>query len=151
MSQLRPCPECPFAARRRAGALLAELAAAVALFSIVLAIVVPVIGSVTAIREETHRRQLARIELANVMERLAAAHRAGQTLRASADDVRISTELQALLPDAALAVDIAAADDLSGCSRVAARLTWRNESGRPAAPAELTAFFIERAAQESAP
>ena len=136
---------------QRAGALLMELMAATALFGIVLALAVPIIGSVGAIRAQTHQRQFARIELANVMERIAAGHRAGVPLQAASDEVQLSPEAAELLPEADLAIDVTRDDELSGSMRVKARLSWTGEGEQAAAPVELTAFFVEAVDEEAVP
>lgn len=135
----------------RLGTTLMEIAAATALFGIVLTIAVPIIGSVTAIREQTQRRECAQIELANIMEQVAADHRAGESLRMSADRAELSKETAALLPEADLAMDVATAGDLAGNMRVTARLTWTGPAEQPVAPVELTAFFVDRSSPEAAP
>jgi hypothetical protein len=137
--------------RQRRGALLLELVAAAALFGVVLTIAVPVITSVAAIREASLHRQLAQIELANVMEQIAARHRAGESVAAVAPSITLAPELAAVLSDAQLTVELSPWDDVPEGVRVRAQLTWTTDAHQPAAPVEVLAFFVDRAVAEAAP
>jgi len=136
---------------RRRGALLMELIAAMALFGIVLTIAVPVVTSVAALRDETHRRQIAQVELGNLFEQIAARHRQGESVADIAPTLQLAAEAAAQLPDAKLTIETAAPTEALPTTLVTARLQWTIGAGRTAAPAELSACFGAPAAQEDAP
>lgn len=135
----------------RTGLLLMEVLAAAALLGVVLAIVVPVLASVTAIRDEASRRQQAQLEVANVMEQISHRHRAGETVAAIAPTIAMARSTSESLPQAQLAVESHAAEGISGAVEVALKLTWVADSGRKAAPVELRAYFVEPVTTEGAP
>lgn len=137
--------------RRRTGLLLMEVLAAAALLGIVLAIAVPVMASVAAIRAEASRRQQAQFEIGNLMEQIAQRHRAGETVAAIAPTIAMAASMTESLPQAQLTVESSAAAGLPDVFEVALKLTWVADSGRTAAPIELRAFFVERAGGEGAP
>ncbi|MBL8849425.1 MAG: hypothetical protein JNG89_07065 [Planctomycetaceae bacterium] len=135
----------------RRGALLLELVAAVALFSVTLTLAVPVVTAVAAIREQSQCRQLANIELGNVMERIAARHRAGEAVSAAASSTTLNPATAEVLDAAQLSIAVAGWDDVPQGVHVTASLTWQNGEGLPAAPAELHAFFVDPTAPETLP
>lgn len=135
----------------RRGALLMELIAAMALFGVVLTIAVPVVTSVASVREESRRRQVAQVELGNLFEQIAARRRSGEAVAGFAPSLQLTPETAASLPDAQLTIEATAQTDAVPSTLVTARLVWTTASGRPSAPAELSACFSERAMQEAAP
>jgi hypothetical protein len=135
----------------RRGALLLELIAAVALFSVTLTVAVPVVCAVAAIREQSQCRQLAGIELGNVMERIAARHRSGEAVAAVASSITLDPATAKVLEEAQLTLAVADWDEVPQGVHVTARLGWRNADGQPAAPAELHGYFVDRRAQETQP
>lgn len=136
---------------RRRGALLMETMAAAALFAVVLAIAVPVIASVAAIRQEADHRQSAQLAVANALELMAARHRLGEAVAAVAPTIQLADVTAAALPNPEFRIVV---EDWEGVPRgvqVSASLSWLAESGRRAAPVQLTAGFIEDAPREAAP
>ena len=147
----RDMPNCILRAPQRCGALLMELIAAMALFGVVLTIAVPVVTSVSSVREESRRRQLAQVELGNLMEQVAARHRAGDSIIEFAPALPLTVEAAASLPDARLTIEATPQNDAVPSILVTARLRWTTASGRTSAPAELSACFTERVSKEAAP
>ena len=135
------------AARR--GALLLELVASVALFSITLTVAVPVVCAVVAMRDQSQCRQVAGIELANVMERVAAGHRAGKAVSTVASSITLDPDSTRILEGAQLTVVTAAWEQVPRGVHVTARLSWLNAEGQPAAPAELHGYFVDRPTSET--
>jgi len=133
----------------RRGALLLELVASVALFSVTLTVAVPVVVAVAAMRDQSQCRQLAGIELANVMERIAAGHRAGKTVSAAASSISLDPEAAKVLEGAELTVVAAEWNEVPRGVHVMARLSWLNAEGQPAAPAELHGYFVDRPTAEA--
>jgi type II secretory pathway pseudopilin PulG len=137
--------------RQRCGTMLLELIAAMALFGVVLTIAVPVVTNVAAVREESRRRQIAQLELGNIMEQIAARRLAGESTAAAARLIALSPQTASQLPAARLTVDAAEESGTPRSTLITARLVWTMNTGRAAAPAELCAFFRERAAGEVTP
>jgi type II secretory pathway pseudopilin PulG len=128
-----------------------ELIAAMALFGIVMTIAVPVVTSVASVREETRRRQMAQVELGNLFEQIAARHRSGEPVAEFAPTLQLAADTAAFLPGANLTIEASAQTDGVPGTLVTARLSWTNGAGRPAAPAELSAYFRQRVTEEVAP
>lgn len=142
---------CAACTSGRRGALLMELIAAMALFGVVLTIAVPVVTRVAAVREENRRRQVALLELGNLFEQIAARRRGGESTVDISTSLQLAPETAESLPDAELTVAATPQADTVNSTLVTARLVWTTSSGRPAAPAELSACFAERPAQEAVP
>lgn len=127
----------------RRGALLAEVVAAAALLSVVLAMVVPVLTGVAAVRDDARQRQLAQLQLSNLMEELALRRAAGEPLATAAGELSLPPSVTAALRDGRLEVAIAAVSDQPGCVQVTARLHWTSDAGEPATPAELHLYCFD--------
>jgi Tfp pilus assembly protein PilE len=131
----------------RRGLGMAEVLAAAALMSVVTVVVLPIVTSVAAAREESSRRHLAVLEVANLMEQIAALRQKG----ALTDDA-----LNALaLPDSAaehfdepeLSVQLAEPAGTPPARELSVSLTWLNAAGERVEPVHVTAFLYEQ--QES--
>jgi hypothetical protein len=122
---------------------MAEVLAAAALMSVVTAIVLPIVSSVAAAREESARRHLAVLEVANIMEQIAALRHKS----ALEDDALNSLAL----PDTAarqfdqpeLSVQLAEPAGTPPARELSVSLSWLNAAGERVEPVRVTAFLYE--------
>jgi hypothetical protein len=124
---------------------LAEVTMSTVLLVIVMSMTVKVLGWVALERRAAERREQAIVEVANLMERLAA-HPYDEVTPDLAHDYAVPAKTAMSLPDAELKVDIAESQPGAGRSarRIAIQLRWRDHSGEWAAPVRLTSWVERR-------
>jgi hypothetical protein len=129
----------------RRGSLLPELAMAAVMLSIVMTLTVKVLGYAGQQRRSADQRQRAILEVANVMERIAAEPFEEITAE-RARRVSISPQAAGSLGGSELAVEVAEEPPGPGRSakRVAVRLRWKGRSGEWEAPVRLTTWIERR-------
>ncbi len=130
----------PGLTRRRAFTVF-ELAVAVFLLGIVMAVTVQLLGWIASERRWAKRRELAAREVANLMEHLSA--RPWDRLSAEGvKDVTLSNESKQALPGAELSigVDERGAPGGTPAKRISVQLRWRNRAGELDAPVRLTTW-----------
>ncbi len=131
--------------RGRRGSLLAEVTMSTVLLVIIMGMTVKVLGWVALERRAADRREQAVVEVANLMERLAA-HPYDEVTPELARQYAAPARTAGSLPDAELKVDIAESQPGAGRSakRIAIQLRWRDRSGEWAAPVRLTSWIERR-------
>jgi len=119
--------------RVRRAVTLMESMAALALLSVVVVLVAPILDVVQQMRAEARRHQFAVLEVANLQERLAA--RGGPLTDADIAGIEPSAAALRELSDPELTLTI---EDVAGDPIAARRLTvslsWENSSGERSAP-----------------
>ena len=125
----------------RRGFTIVELIVAGALLATLLAVCLKMFVSWTDWRRESDRRRLALLEVANVMERLAATPWDDLTPEGGGD-MRISEHADKSLPNAKLTIDVSASppDQTPPSKRLALSLEWRDRAGRMSAPIEIVTW-----------
>jgi len=112
----------------RRGFTIVEMTVAAAMLGMLLAVCLQMVAAMVAQRRAADQRQCATIELANVMERLAARPWAELTPQAVAGE-QTPASIRSLLPGAELKVEISTPTDEPGAKRIAASLRWQDRSG----------------------
>lgn len=123
---------------------MAEVLAAAALMSVVTVIALPIVSSVAAVREESVKRNQAVIEVANVMERVAALRRSGPVSVAELGSLTVSDSITDLLDDHQLAITLGEPGGTPPARELTVSLSWRNDAGDRVAPVTVTAFVYEK-------
>jgi Tfp pilus assembly protein PilV len=131
--------------RKRRGSLLAEVAMATVILMIAMSLTVKVLGWVALERRAAERRQRALMEVANVMERIAA-YPFDEVTPELTRRITLSTTAGQSLPESDLSVDVTNSDPGAGRSakRIAVRLRWKGRSGEWEAPVRLTSWLERR-------
>jgi Tfp pilus assembly protein PilE len=130
---------------------LLELIGTGAVLAILLTICLEMSGAAAVQRRAVRQRRAATLELANVLERLAARPWSELALH-EARPQPLSPAAAALLPKAELRVEIAAAPTPPEARRITASLRWQGHGGGPPPTVSLTAWRYRLAdAQTPAP
>lgn len=130
--------------RARRGTLLLETAISALMLMIAMALAAKVTASLAAERRAWERRGVAAIEVANVLERIAARPFDALTVGA-VEGLVISADASGTLPGAELTAEVA--DEPAGdlpARRVTVRLRWRNRAGDWDAPVRLVTWIHPR-------
>ncbi|MGO9465363.1 MAG: hypothetical protein ACLQIB_08380 [Isosphaeraceae bacterium] len=129
----------------RRGSLLAEVTMSTVLLVIIMGMTVKVLGWVALERRAAERREQAVVEVANLMERLAA-HPYDEVTPELAREYAAPARTARSLPEADLKVDITKSQPGAGRSakRIAIQLRWRDRGGEWAAPVRLTSWIERR-------
>lgn len=130
--------------RARRGALLLETAISALMLMIAMALAAKVTASLAAERRAWDRRGVATVEVANVLERIAA--RPFDALDVGpVGGLSLSPAASGTLPGAELTAEVA--DEPAGdlpARRVIVRLRWRNRAGDWDAPVRLVTWIHRR-------
>jgi Tfp pilus assembly protein PilV len=123
-----------------------EVLAAIALFSAVALLVVPLLARVAAVRDEAADHETALLAAANVMERLAAMSAGRELTQADFDTQRLSTAAAAkiLAPD--LKLTLSEPEGSPPARRLTVAVSWENGAGQRSAPVTLTRYVYETGA-----
>jgi Tfp pilus assembly protein PilV len=131
---------------RRRGSLLIEVTMATVILIIIMSVALKVVGFAAHERLAAERRERARFEAANVMEKMAALpfdeitpERAGRIV--------LSDTSRQRLPGCELTVQVstvASAAQASPAKRIAVKLRWRGQSGEWESPVRLTSWTHAR-------
>ena len=124
--------------RPRRGALLLELVISGALLGVVVSAAIPTLAWITRERQFSRQRQVAQLEVGNLMERLAALEWDELTLERGAQ-TEPSPSLREQIPDAKLTVAVTD-DSVAQARRVLIELRWEVVPGRPAPPVRLVTW-----------
>lgn len=122
---------------------MAEVLAATALMSVVAAIVLPMVAGVAAVREEAAQRQIAVLEVANVLERIASIRRNQALTDELLSGVSLPEDAARQFDDPQLSVVIAEPAGSPPARELRVSLSWRNDAGERVAPVAVTAFLYE--------
>jgi Tfp pilus assembly protein PilV len=131
----------------RRGMTLMELAVAGVLLGTLLVVCLKLLVATAAVRKSVQQRQLAVIEVGNVMERLATRRWAELTPRAAAA-VRLSATARQRLPGAELKVEVidvaagwqAAPLPSPPAKRISVSLRWQDQTGQYLPPLTVTTW-----------
>ena len=124
---------------------LLELIAAAAVLAVILTVCLQMAGVVAAQRRAVRQRQAATLELANVLERLAA-RPWSELSQEQARRERLSPAAAALLPGAELHVEIAPAAGTPEAGRITASLRWQGPYAVPPPALSLSTWRYRLAA-----
>jgi len=132
--------------RVRRGFTLMEVIVAAGVIGALFLVTIPLLSQIRTVRQEAERRMIAGEETANLMEAVAALARQGPLTDAALDGLTLSSAAERL-PDASLEVERAPAEAPFSAQRVTVRVAWTSETGRPADPIALTAWFPTEAGE----
>ena len=107
---------------------MAAVLAAAALMSVVTVIALPIVSSVAAVREESAKWNQAVIEVANVMERVAALRRSGPVTAAELER-EVSDSIADLLEESQLEVTLSEPAGTPPSRELSVSLSWLNDAG----------------------
>ena len=123
----------------RRGSTILEMVVAATLVGMLLVICLQLCVATTAQRRVAAQRQCATVELANVMERVAARPWNELTAAALAAE-RLSPSAGGQLPGAELKIDVSTPAGEPEAKRLVASIVWREPNGRPLQPLTLTTW-----------
>lgn len=109
------------------------------LLTTVTMIVVPAIYWVHRERRQTEHRQIAIVEVENMMERVAGLPIADLN-QPTVDKFVLSESALRQLPDAKLNIQISEADELPQMKKIQVQLDWEDHRGLSVAPVRLTSW-----------
>jgi prepilin-type N-terminal cleavage/methylation domain-containing protein len=125
----------------RRGVTMLELVAAIALFSAVALLVVPVLGRVVAVRDEAAAHETALLEAANLMERLAALSARRQLTETDLDSLALSNAAAGNLVAPQLNLTLGEPEGEPAARRLTVALSWENSAGQRGTPVTLTRYL----------
>lgn len=125
----------------RSGFTLMEVIVAAGLVGALFLMAIPLLGHVRLVRQEAERRMIAGEEAANALESVAALAQRGALDQEALGRLELSPSA-ARLPDAALEVELGDVAPPFAGQQVTVRVSWMPETGIPAPPAILTAWFV---------
>ena len=123
----------------RRGVTMLELLAAIALFSAVALLVVPLLARVAAVRDEAADHETALLEAGNAMERLAAQSAGRELTQADLDAQRLSTAA-ANLTAPELKLTLSEPVGSPPARRLTVAVSWENAAGQRGAPVTVTRY-----------
>lgn len=132
----------------RRGMTLMELAVAGVLLGTLLVVCLQLLQATAAQRRNTDQRQLALIELGNVLERLSARPWAELTPKSVAGE-KPSAWLGNRLPGAELKVEVTTSASEPGAKRIVVSLRWQERGGRYLPPVRITTWRFARKADSN--
>lgn len=128
---------------RRPGVSLMELVAAVSVLAVIAVLLVPVIAGVADVREGAAQHQLAVIEAANLMERIAALRANGSLRREQLDALSLSETVQEQLVAPELEIMLSEAEGSPPAQTLSVEITWENQHGERGVPVRVVACLYE--------
>lgn len=109
------------------------------LLTTVTMIVVPAIYWVHRERRQTEHRQIAIVEVENMMERVAGLP-FNDLIQPTVDKFVLSESALRQLPDAKLNIEISETDELPQMKKIQVQLDWEDHRGLSVAPVRLTSW-----------
>jgi prepilin-type N-terminal cleavage/methylation domain-containing protein len=128
---------------RRHGLSLMEVSAAIVLLGALATVVIQALEWTLVERREAQRREIAMVEAANAMERLAAAKWESLAPHASAEE-SLSAIATEMLPSGRLTTEVTAAGESPAARRIVVEVHWLNRAGEEGKPVRLTTWIYER-------
>ena len=125
------------------GFTLLEVSVAAVVLVLVMAITVQVLGWATAERRAAERRQWARQEATNVLERLTAQPWDRLTAE-SAAMLELSPQARAVLPEGELRIEVTSQPGPPRAKRLSVDVRWQRPAGQPDASVRLTTWVYPR-------
>lgn len=123
----------------RSGFTLVEMMVAGVLLTTVTMIVVPAIYWVHRERRQTEHRQIAIVEVENMMERVVGLP-FNDLIQSTVDKFVLSESALRQLPDAKLNIEISESDELPQMKKILVQLGWEDHRGLSVAPVRLTSW-----------
>jgi type II secretory pathway pseudopilin PulG len=123
----------------RRGMTLIELTVAGVIIGTVLVVGLQMLTVVAAQRRGVDQQQLATLELANVMERVAVRPWSELTPQAAAEET-LSPAIRSQLSNAELKVDVSTSDAEPDAKRIVASLRWQGRAGVMLPPLTITTW-----------
>lgn len=137
--------QTPF--KRRRGVSIVEMIATAVLISVAMTAAVPLLA-LAAVQSQTARQhQIALLEVANVMERIAIAPPRELRELEEASERPISDTARKYLPEARLQVHAVDVPGPPAALRLTVQLTWKDRAGASVAPVRLVKWFYPAAAK----
>jgi type II secretory pathway pseudopilin PulG len=130
----------------RSGVTMLELVAAIALFSTVTVLVVPVLGRVATVRDEAAAHETAVLEAANLMERLAKLSARRELTNADLESLALSDATGNSLVSPQLDVTLGEPEGEPASRRLTVAVSWENSAGQRGAPVTVTRYLYESGA-----
>ncbi len=130
----------------RAGFTLMELVVCSILLGVMLTSIVPTAKWISGTSRASEYRRTAQLELANLMERIAALPHS-ELNTDSVNRLRQQALESITLSEAELTVSVIPAGEGSTGKQVQLALTWEDDGGTRVVPVQLTAWFYARAEQ----
>lgn len=109
-------------------------------------IVVPAIYWVHRERRQTERRQLAIVEVENLMERVVSLP-FNEIQQSTVNKFALSESAIRQLPDASLEMKVSEADDVQKMKKIRIQLDWKNDQGVRGMPVRLTSWVCLKGQQ----
>jgi hypothetical protein len=122
---------------------MAEVLAAAALMSVVTVIVLPIVSGVAAAREEAARRHVAVLEVANIMEQIAALRHRHALTDEALNSLALPDETAQQFDEPELSVQLTEPAGTPPARELSVSLSWLNAAGERVAPVRVTAFLYE--------
>jgi hypothetical protein len=122
---------------------MAEVLAAAALLSVVTAIVLPIVSGVAAAREEAARRHLAVLEVANIMEQIAALRHRGDLTDDALSTLSLPEDVARQFDQPELSMQLEEPAGTPAARELSVSLSWVNAAGERVAPVRVTTFVHE--------
>ena len=123
----------------RRGTTIIELTVAGAILGTLMVVGLQMLTAVAAQRRAIDQQQFATLELANVMERMAARPWSELTPQAAAQE-QLSSAIRSRLPGAELKVDVSTSDVEPDAKRIVVSLRWQNRAGVLLPPLTITTW-----------
>lgn len=115
-----------------------ELVVAVILFGVLVSSIGPLVRKVSTASRLNEERRIAQLELANLMEQVAAL-KPDRLSTDAVESLRSAAGKAMSLPEANLVANVT--DEVDGLRQVSLSLTWNPSSGNGMKPVRLTAWF----------
>lgn len=132
-----------FEISNRRGFTLLEVSVSGAMLVVLMVVTVQVLGWVAVERRAADRRQVAALEAANVMERLASQPWEDLTAERTAE-MKLSTQARDVLPEGELKLEIQNESGQPEARRILIEVHWKGQASQPVAPVRLTSWIYRR-------
>lgn len=123
---------------RRSGFGTVELVVSMVLFGVLVSSIGPIVRHISASNRMNEQRQLAQLELANLMERISTLP-PGQVTADRIEALRAESKQASQLAQAELKAVVG--DESDGLRQITLSLSWKPDSGTHMKPVRLTAWF----------
>jgi hypothetical protein len=123
----------------RRGYMMMEMIVACALLGVLLTISLQLLAGLAAQRRTADQRQLAAIEIGNVMDRVAS-RRWKELTQASVAHETIAESVRRQLPGVELKIDVSVLPKEPDVKRIVVSLRWRDRAGRPLPPLQVVTW-----------
>ena len=127
----------------RRGVMLMEMIVACAILGVLLTVSLQLLAGLAAQRRAADQRQLASIEIGNVMDRVASRGWAELT-QASVARETLAESVRRQLPGAELKIEVSVLPKEPEVKRIFVSLTWRDRAGQPLPPLQVVTWKNRR-------